>query len=252
MTGEWVLVSPQRTERPWLGHREATAGDQGMTYDPDCYLCPGNLRAGGIRNPVYTGTFAFDNDYPALVPDGDEVTRDANRHRLLRAIPEPGICQVLCFSPRHDLTMARMTNQQITGVIHAWSKQTASLAALPWTTYVQIFENKGELMGCSNPHPHCQIWASGSLPNAPAKEDECQKAHAGVEGECLLCAYTKLEMNDGIRLVCANDHFAALVPYWAVWPFEVLVTARRHMASFTAFEPPEIEALADLLGRLTR
>lgn len=249
LTGEWLLVSPHRAKRPWQGQVETPARDDRPAYDPGCYLCPGNARAGGERNPCYTDTYVFQNDFAALLPDvpageyGDGV--------LLAARAEQGLCRVLCFSPRHDLSLAEMSAEEILPVVRLWTEQTAELGALPGIGYVQIFENKGEAMGCSNPHPHGQIWASAHLPGEPEKELRQQLMYRGVHGCCLLCDYLALELRAGERIICANEHFVALVPFWACWPFETMVLPRRHLGALPALAEEERQALAEILHRLT-
>ncbi len=251
LTGEWVLVSPQRTLRPWQGQVEAAESRRLPPYDPGCYLCPGNARAGGARNPRYAKTFVFENDFPALLPGPPAAPRRAGTAQLLVAEAETGICRVVCFSPRHDQTLAGMDVSEIRAVVDVWTKQYLDLGERPEIGYVQIFENRGAMMGASNPHPHGQIWASGSLPNEPQKELRSQSAHAEAHGSCLLCDYLKLELECGERLVLANESFVALVPFWAVWPFETLVSSRRHAADLAAFSAAERDGLADILQRLT-
>src|SRR6266576_806270 len=177
LTSEWVLVSPQRTQRPWRGQLEASSTFQNLAYDPTCYLCPGNGRAGGLRNPKYESTFIFTNDFSALKPEPRFGRRDESGRNLLLAESEAGICKVVCFSPRHDLTLARMTASEITGVVDAWAEQYTEMGALPDINYVQLFENRGEIMGCSNPHPHGQIWANQTIPNEPLKEQQAQAVY---------------------------------------------------------------------------
>ena len=249
LTGEWILVSPHRARRPWQGRVEAVPSVDLPQHDPACYLCPGNERAGGVRNPNYTGTFVFDNDFAALRPDTpDEVADDGG---LLVARAETGICRVICFSPRHDLTLPEMPVGAIRGVVDVWAEEHARLGARPEIGYVQIFENKGELMGCSNPHPHGQIWAQRSVPQLPAREGECQAAHFARTGRTLLADYLALEAARGERMVCENDHFVALVPFWAAWPFETLVVSRRPVPDLVALDGAERDGLADVLRRLT-
>lgn len=248
LTGEWVLVSPQRTQRPWLGAREKVPPVRRPAYDPQCYLCPGNSRAGGVRNPSYTGTFVFDNDFPALRADTPRGWKQGDS--LVQARSERGICRVVCFSPRHDLDLATMDPEAIVPVVATWTEQFTELGTVDWIRYVQIFENRGEMMGCSNPHPHCQIWASESLPNQPARETEHQHRYLKEQGRCLLCRYTELELAAGERLVFADDAFVVVVPYWAVWPFEVLVIARRHCGSLEELAESERRSLAATLHRL--
>jgi UDPglucose--hexose-1-phosphate uridylyltransferase len=244
LTGEWVLVSPHRTARPWQGQVEPPAAPQAPEYDPDCYLCPGNLRAGGVRNPVYTSTFVFENDFAALKPS--TPTDRFERAGLLLAEGEPGVCRVLCFSPKHNLTIAGMQLPDLRLVVDLWVAQHQELGALPFINYVQIFENRGAIMGASNPHPHCQIWSNHAIPNEIAKEQRAFDSHSG----CLLCEYEKLERG-GERVVEENDAFVVLVPFWAIWPFETMVIAKRHMASLDQLTDHERDGLADILKRIT-
>ena len=250
LSGEWVLVSPHRTRRPWQGQTERIEAEQVPEYDPGCYMCPGNLRASGARNPSYAGTFVFDNDFPALV--AGVAPADQNVEDLIVSRAEPGICRVLCFSPRHDLTLATMGAAAVRGVVDEWSSQSRALAAHPSIGYVQIFENRGAMMGASNPHPHCQIWASANLPDIPDREQRMQREHLERHGSCLLCSYLALEEKQQERLVMANAHFVALVPFWAVWPFETVVLPRRHFAGLDAPTSEERDGLADILHRLAK
>ncbi len=249
LTGEWVLVSPHRTQRPWQGQVEKLPPDTRPQFDPGCYLCPGNPRAGGVKNPDYATTFVFDNDFAALRSDTPPGGFETDG--LLRAESEYGACRVVCFNPRHDLTLARMSVDQIVPVVDTWIEQFCALGSNPRLGYVQIFENRGEMMGASNPHPHCQIWASASLPNEPAKELAAQSDYLARTGRCLLCDYVALEERSGDRIVCANDAFVALVPFWAVWPFELLLVSRRHFSDMTVLEMGEESALADILRRIS-
>lgn len=251
LTGEWVLVSPQRTNRPWQGERSAVAPPPQLPYDPSCYLCPGNDRAEGQRNPPYTGTFAFDNDFPALLPDPPALEASMPSSPLLTAVPERGICRVLCFSPRHDLILGRMNVPDIRTVVDAWSEESVRLGALPFIRSVQIFENRGAMMGASNPHPHCQIWADESPPDQLRKEDASQLDYLTQHGRCLLCDYLREEASLGQRVVFDNPSFAVLVPFWAVWPFETLIVSKRHAGSLESLTAPERDHLADALKRLT-
>src|SRR5271169_62149 len=195
LTREWVLVSPHRTQRPWRGKVEAVPAASALAYDPSCYLCPGNERSGGKRNPQYKDTFVFENDFPALLRDAPEFTHDDSG--LLVARSEAGASRVVCFSPRHDLTMARMTTRELRQVMGVWADECASLEKLPWVRHIQIFENRGALMGASNPHPHCQIWANASLPNIPARELFSFDDYSTRKSACLLCDYLRLEIEDG-------------------------------------------------------
>jgi UDPglucose--hexose-1-phosphate uridylyltransferase len=249
LTREWLLVSPHRTDRPWQGQMEKSAPPAEVEYDPRCYLCPGNARAGGARNPQYTSTFVFTNDYSALLPDTPAAGHSEGD--LLAWENEPGICRVVCFSPRHDLTIARMDAAAIRQVVDVWADQYVEIGALPFIGHVQIFENRGEMMGASNPHPHCQIWATAQIPDLVAREQAAQADWLGARGTCLLCAYLALERDRRERVVCENDHFTALVPWWAVWPFETIVLSRRHIGSLDTLDSPERDALADIMKRLT-
>jgi UDPglucose--hexose-1-phosphate uridylyltransferase len=249
LTREWILVSPHRTQRPWQGQVEAVATPAGLHYDPECYMCPGNKRSTGNMNPAYKNVFVFDNDFPALLPKDDPAS--INQQDLLIAETETGICRVLCFSPQHDLTLSGMQPSDIRAVVDCWAEQFVELGARPHIRHVQIFENRGAMMGASNPHPHCQIWASVSIPNIPMTELESQAAYRKTKGSCLLCDYFRLEESASVRIVVQNEHFLAVVPYWAVWPFETMVISRRHAASMEEFASNERDALSDILKRLT-
>jgi UDPglucose--hexose-1-phosphate uridylyltransferase len=249
LTREWVLVSPHRTQRPWLGKVERLPSTDQAAYDPACYLCPGNSRAGGARNPHYPNTFVFDNDYPALLPNPPEESMD--ERGLLVAQTEAGICRVVCFSPRHDLTIPRMSSTELRRVVDVWVEQYRSLAEISWIRHIQIFENRGSLMGASNPHPHCQIWANASMPNEAAKEQASLQAYHEGRNSCLLCDYLQLELKLGERLVCQNDAFVVLVPYWAVWPFETLLLSRRHVSAMDELSEDERDLLGDILKQVT-
>lgn len=245
----WVLVSPHRTARPWQGKVEKASDEQSVAYDPMCYLCPGNERAGGARNPYYSTTFAFDNDYPALLPNVPEASVDENG--IIVAHAERGICRVVCFSPRHDRTIARMSPVELRQVVDAWSEEFQSLEGQPWIRHVQVFENRGALMGASNPHPHCQIWANKSLPNETEQELAALREYRGQHGSCLLCDYLKLELENQERIICENPAFVAVVPFWAIWPFEILFLSRRHLAALDELSSDERGLLGDILKRIT-
>jgi UDPglucose--hexose-1-phosphate uridylyltransferase len=249
LTGEWVLVSPHRTERPWHGQQESPVRPERPAYDPDCYLCPGNARSGGRRNPDYRDTFVFDNDFPALLPD--IPAREMSTAALLKAAPEKGLCRVICFSPRHDLSLPWMAPAGIQTVIAEWARQYLELGKVAWINHVQIFENKGAMMGASNPHPHCQIWAGHSIPAEPAKELAACSQYMQANSRCLLCDYLDLELQRVERLVVENGSFVAVVPFWAVWPYETLLVSRRHAADLTELTADEQRDLADILKRLT-
>ncbi|MDJ0791064.1 MAG: UDP-glucose--hexose-1-phosphate uridylyltransferase [Acidimicrobiia bacterium] len=240
LTGEWVLVSAQRTSRPWQGQIEQTAPERRPSFDPDCYLCPGTERAGGFRNDEYTGTYVFTNDYPALIPDA--ANADLPDDALFRADTERGTCRVLCFSPRHDLTLAEMDVADTRAVIDMWAAQTAELGE----TYasVQVFENRGSAMGASNPHPHGQIWAQSSVPTLIENEDRQQASYWERTGSVLLKDYAEAEIAAGERVVVLDDHWVVVVPYWAVWPFETLILPRRHLLRLPDLTDTERDALA--------
>jgi UDPglucose--hexose-1-phosphate uridylyltransferase len=245
----WVMVSPHRTQRPWQGEVAQKTMPSGISHDPQCYLCPGNERAGGAVNPPYEGIFAFVNDYSALLPDSPDHVEQAESP-LLVAEPARGLCKVLCFHPDHSLTLARMTRPEIRAVVDAWTAEYLDLASKGWIEYVQIFENRGAMMGASNPHPHGQIWSTGFVPDEPAAETLAQSEHLAKTGHCLLCDYVAAEESAKERVIFANEHFMAVVPYWAVWPFEVLLVARRHLGAMPELTPEERDGLADALRRI--
>ena len=248
LTGEWVLVSPQRTQRPWQGKQEALPPSSIPQHDPSCYLCPGNTRAGGAQNPSYASTFVFTNDYPALLPEpSGEVQQDGY---LLKGEEVTGTSRVVCFSPRHDLTFASLPVSGIRTVVDTWAQETALLGEQ--YRWVQVFENKGALMGCSNAHPHGQIWAGSFLPNEPAKEDREQRAYLKERGAVLLLEYAGLEIGRGERIVAMNDRWVALVPFWAVWPFELLLLPRNHIRRMPECTDADRDALATLLSTVLR
>jgi UDPglucose--hexose-1-phosphate uridylyltransferase len=273
LTQEWVLVSPHRALRPWQGQMEKTPSENLPSYDPDCYLCPGNCRAGGKQNPIYTSTYVFDNDFPALLASSPSIhlplpaVKDEKKPTQGIYHPSPpvvveekglfynevvsGICRVVCFSPRHDLTLPELHKTDIEKVLHTWADQTIELGRAPGIAYVQVFENKGEMMGCSNPHPHSQIWATSYIPNEPAKELAALTSYRQETNSCLLCDYLSAELDHEVRVVVNNQYFSALVPYWGIWPFELLVIARRHIGALTELDSSEIEGLAELLKQVT-
>lgn len=246
LAGEWVVVSPHRMKRPWQGRTERTEQEERPEYDPDCYLCPGNDRSGGETNPDYDSTFVFTNDFPALLPDTPDAPEP--EHRLLVRDGVRGTCRVICFSPRHDLTLARFDVPGIRTVVDLWADQTEDLGQT-WR-WVQVFENRGAQMGASNPHPHGQIWALDTLPTLVAREDERQRDYLEQHGTPLLVDYATLELDLGARVVVENDHWLAVVPYWAVWPFEVMIVPRRHVLRVPDLTDGERDALAYLLKRL--
>ena len=246
LTGEWVLVSAHRTSRPWQGQVEEPTPDIRPPYDPDCYLCPGNSRVGGAMNDAYEGTFVFTNDFPALVPDGEgSAPVEAD---LFRAQPVAGTCRVVCFSPRHDLTLAQMDESAIRSVVDTWAEQTEELGRTH--SWVQVFENRGAAMGASNPHPHGQIWASSSIPTLITREAHHQQQHFEATGEVLLSAYAAEESRRGARVVVENDEWIVVVPYWAVWPFETLVLPRRHVVRMEDLDDRQRNGLSSIMKML--
>jgi len=243
LTGEFILISPHRTKRPWQGRQEGAARETRPAYDPKCYLCPGNERAGGLKNPVYSTTYVFTNDFAAILPNGESSTDSEDG--LLRSQPISGTCRVICFSPRHDWTLPEMPDDAVRGVVDVWAEQAEELGRdYRW---VQVFENKGDIMGCSNPHPHGQIWASDFIPNEPAKEDRQQLAHFGQHGSQLLLDYLKIEVQQNERIVVENDDWVALIPYWATWPYEILLLPRRHVLRLPDLTDSERTSLAKIL-----
>lgn len=249
LTGSWVLVSPHRAKRPWQGQVEKAQEETRPQYDPKCYLCPNNERAGGEKNPDYKSTYAFTNDFSALIqeaPYGSFENGD-----LIRATSQQGICRVICFSPRHDLTVPEMSVEAIRGVIDLWVDEYETLRSKEFVNYVQIFENKGQIMGCSNPHPHGQIWSQSEVPGEPSKKTFTQEHYYRSHGKSLLTDYLEIESKEKSRIVVENDHFVALVPFWAVWPFETMIISKRHISRISDLSDAEKTAFADIYKRLT-
>ena len=247
LTGEWVLVSPHRTKRPWQGKKDKPQEVERLTYDPNCYLCPGNERAGGAKNPDYTGTYSFQNDFAALLVGPEETFKEG----LLEAESESGICKVICYSPNHSLTLPLMEEGDIEKVISLWQKEYTDLGSDPNINHVQIFENKGAIMGCSNPHPHGQVWAQRSIPQEVQKKVVRQKSYWDQNNSSLLGDYLKQERNAKERIVLENESFVALVPYWAVWPFEAMIVPKRHVTSILELSQQEVADYASILKALT-
>jgi UDPglucose--hexose-1-phosphate uridylyltransferase len=247
LTGDWILVSPHRTQRPWQGRQERAAHGERPPYDAKCYLCPSNERAGGARNPEYASTYVFTNDFAAMLPSRGPSPSDGESG-LLRSEHISGTCRVICFSPRHDLTLPEMPVEAIRGVVDLWAAQTEELGKE--YRWIQVFENKGDIMGCSNPHPHGQIWASDFIPNEPAKEDRRQLAYLREHGSLLLLDYLKLELERNERVVVQNDDWVALLPYWATWPYELLLAPRRHVLRLPDLRDSERTSLAEIMKRL--
>ncbi|HEY1978093.1 MAG TPA: UDP-glucose--hexose-1-phosphate uridylyltransferase [Candidatus Baltobacteraceae bacterium] len=249
LTREWVLVSSHRIERPWLGERSQAPVPAAQRYDPTCYLCPGNERANHERNPHYTSTYVFENDFPALVPEVTPAVRHAQDDIVVRQ-EVAGECRVLCFSPRHDLHFESMPESEIVEIVDCWAAQYEELGALPFVNAVTIFENRGSMMGASNPHPHGQIWAESSIPNELAKECVSLREHWKTSGECLLCAYAAFEVERKERLIYLDDRTVVMVPFWATWPFEAMILGRRHRGSLDEYDAQERASLARAIKTL--
>jgi UDPglucose--hexose-1-phosphate uridylyltransferase len=243
LTGEYVLVSPHRTKRPWQGKRENTSIIQQPEYDSNCYLCPGNERAGGKVNSNYETTYVFTNDFSALLLD-TQIISD-NSDPLFQTESINGTSRVICFSPKHNLTLPRMDVIDIRKVINVWSDQVEELGKT--YKWVQVFENKGDIMGCSNPHPHGQIWASNSLPNEPFKENQKQQEYFLKNNSVLLIDYLRNEKDMGARIITENKDWLVLVPFWAVWPFETMLLPKRHILRLNEVEDSERVTLAEIL-----
>jgi len=249
LTGEWVLVSPHRAKRPWQGKVEDAMPDDRPAYDPKCYLCPRNQRAEEHQNPNYKNTFVFDNDFASLLSDTPSESMD--EQGLFVAQSEKGICRVICFSPKHNQTIAQMETVDVTKVVQVWMEQFLSLGANELINYVQIFENRGEVMGCSNPHPHGQIWANQTIPTLVEKECAKQLEYNNKTGGILLLDYLNHELQKAERIIFQNEHFVALVPFWAVWPFETMILPREHVSAISDLQEPQISALADIMRRMS-
>ncbi|MBV9674656.1 MAG: UDP-glucose--hexose-1-phosphate uridylyltransferase [Verrucomicrobia bacterium] len=247
LTGDWILVSPHRTQRPWQGKQETAARQTRPAYDPKCYLCPGNERAGGEKNPDYKATYVFTNDFAAIVPN--EIVSENSGDDLIRRQNVSGTCRVICFSPRHDWTLPEMPVEAIRGVVDVWAAQVEELGQK--YRWIQVFENKGEIMGCSNPHPHGQLWAGDFMPNEPGKEDRQQLAYFRDHGTPLLVDYLQREENQKERMVIQNDDWVVLLPYWAIWPYETLLLPRRNVSRLPQLRDTERSSLAEILKRLT-
>lgn len=248
LTGRHILVSPHRSARPWLGHREDASDNAQPSYDPGCYLCPGNTRIGGNVNPDYAGPFVFDNDFPAMLPVAGASAPVADA--LFAASAVRGTSRVICFSPDHSEALASLSAEAVRAVVDCWCSETAVLGRdYAW---VQVFENKGAMMGCSNPHPHGQVWATDFLPDEAAAEDERQRAYFRAHGRAMLADVAVRELEDGARVVLNNEHWLVIVPFWAAWPFETLLLPRFPIARMPDLTPDQRDTLADALQRLIR
>ena len=249
LTGEWVLVSPHRAKRPWQGQNEAVSNEQRPAHDPSCYLCAGNTRINGEVNPDYENVFVFTNDFAALQTTSPVFSVDEG---LLRAESEQGICKVICFSPDHSKSLADMEVEDINKVVQAWQNEYTLLGSNEMINYVQIFENKGAVMGCSNPHPHGQIWSQSTLPNEVEKKDQHQKTYYDKNKRSLLGDYLKQELEVNERIIYQNEDFVVLAPFWAVWPFETMIVPKRTFTSITELSDSESLAFSDAISKITR
>jgi len=249
LTEEWVLVSPHRTKRPWQGKQEELSVAQSPYYDPNCYLCPGNARANGAINPNYKDVYIFENDFAALTQN---TKKESLNNGLLKAETETGICKVICFSPDHSKSLAQMASEDIEKVILAWQSEYLSLGKLDFVNYVQIFENKGAIMGCSNPHPHGQIWSQSSIPNEVVKKDKSQLKYFKENGKSLLLNYLNQELELNERLVFENNAFVALVPFWAIWPYEVMILPKIHQTNIAEIKSGETLLFAEAISVVTK
>ncbi len=249
LTGEWILISPHRSKRPWQGKVEPVNNEELPAYDAACYLCPGNKRSDGSQNPAYENVYVFTNDFSALLQDTPKGNYDTDD--LLKAESESGICRVICFSPNHSLKMPQMSESAIQNVIELWQQEFKQLSTDSSIKYIQIFENKGELMGCSNPHPHGQIWASSSIPQELCKETRQQQFYFEKHGRSLLGDYLQTELQQAERIVLENEYFVALVPFWAVWPYETMIISKKHVRHIGEFTTDENKSLASMLKNLT-
>ncbi len=249
LTDSWVLVSPHRAKRPWQGQVEKTSDQKRPQHDETCYLCSGNVRANGEINPDYKDVFVFDNDFAALLEDTPKESHEDGE--LFKAVNEQGVGRVICYSPRHDLTVPEMQTESVRKVVDAWVDEYHTLGSKNFVNYIQIFENKGFVMGCSNPHPHGQIWASSFIPDEPMKKQIAQKNYFEKHQQTLLSDYVQKEITNQERIIFENEHFVALVPFWAVWPFEAMIVPKRAMARITDMTDAEKDGLADAYKRLT-
>ena len=246
---EWILVSPQRAKRPWQGQNEAISDEKKPEYDETCYLCPGNHRITGGTNPNYENCYVFDNDFPALLKD--EVSSDVTQEDLFKINPERGINRVICFSPKHNVTLAEMQVPEIENVVRVWKEQYLELGAISYINHVQIFENKGSVMGCSNPHPHGQIWAQSSLPSQVKRTQDNLLKYFQKTGKSLLKDYLESELQKKERIIAENEHFVLLVPFWATWPYETMIISKRHFSSIAEITEEEIKSYAEMIQIIT-
>ena len=249
LTGEWVLVSPHRAKRPWQGQKEVTNTEKRPSHDQNCFLCSGNTRINGEQNPEYKGVFVFTNDFGALQTKSPKISVNKG---LFKAESELGICKVICFSPDHSLSLAEMEVKDIDAVISTWQKEYISIGSNDMINYVQIFENKGAAMGCSNPHPHGQIWCQSSLPNEVLKKDQCQSDYNIKNKSSLIGDYLKQELEEKERIIYENDHFVVLTPFWAIWPFETMIVPKKHHINIIQISKQERIGFADAISKITK
>ena len=249
LTGEWVLVSPHRSKRPWQGQNEAISNVHRPSYDPNCYLCAGNTRINGEENPKYKDVYVFTNDFAALQTTSPKFSINEG---LFKAESEQGICKVVCFSPDHSKSLAGMAIEDINKIVNTWQKEYTKLAGNDMINYVQIFENKGAVMGCSNPHPHGQIWSQSTLPNEVDKKDQQQRAYFNKNKSSLLGDYLKQELETNERMIYQNDDFVVLTPFWALWPFETMIIPKQQHANITNISEYESLGFADAISKITK
>ena len=249
LTGEWVLVSPHRAKRPWQGQNEKTSKGERPVHDPDCYLCAGNTRINGAQNPDYNDVFVFTNDFAALQHDSPKFSVSEG---LLKAEGEQGICRVICFSPDHSKSLADMEVSEIEKVVKVWQKEYTELGKNDTINYIQIFENKGAVMGCSNPHPHGQIWSQSTLPNEVEKKDNMQRTYYHKNNSSLLGDYLQQELDLQERIIYENSDFVVFTPFWAIWPFETMIAPKRHCSHIAELSPNESTAFADAISKITK
>lgn len=246
---EWILVSPQRANRPWQGQTEGRTEEHLPAHDENCYLCPGNVRVNGERNPEYESVYVFNNDFGSLMKE--EVDTSVESAGFFTLQPERGINRVICFSDNHSLTLPEMKTDDIKKVVDVWQQQYEELGNLDYINHVQIFENKGQMMGCSNTHPHGQIWAQSSIPSIISKTQENLKNYFEKNGTSLLEDYIKKELEAGERIILENEDFVTVVPFWAVWPYETMIVSKRKIGNLLHFSETEKLSLASMIKDLT-
>jgi len=248
LTGEWVLVSPHRAKRPWQGQNEAISNEKRPSHDPSCFLCAGNTRINGELNPDYQDVFVFTNDFAALQT---KTPKFSISNGLFKAESEQGICKVICFSPDHSKSLADMEVADIDKVVKTWQKEYRELGSIDTINYVQIFENKGSVMGCSNPHPHGQIWSQSTLPNEVDKKDQYQNRYYRKNKSTLLGDYLKQELEVNDRIIYQNNDFVVLTPFWAIWPFETMIVPKVQKQNISEISEEESLSFADAISKIT-